>query len=104
MPDEPLDMETAGFAEPDGPHPIAGLNVDAGRWTCTWDQMIDALRGTRLCRYQNDAALATTAREILAQLPEAGPDARDAEISRLQTELAEKESQLILAREGAWRS
>ena len=30
MPDEPLDMEAAGFPEPDGPHPIAGLSVDAG--------------------------------------------------------------------------
>ena len=104
MPDEPLDMETAGFAEPDGPHPIGGLSVDAGRWTCTQDQMIDALRKTKLCRYQNDPALATTAREILAQLPEVSRDPRDAEITRLKTELAEKESQLILAREGAWRS
>jgi hypothetical protein len=103
MPDEPLDMEAAGFAEPDGPHPIAGLNVDAGRWTCTWDQMIGALRGTRLCRYQNDPALATMAREILARLPEAGPD-QSGEIARLKTERAEMTGQLIMAKEGVWRS
>ena len=104
MPDEPLDMETAGFAEPDGPHPIAGLNVDAGRWTCTQDQMIDALRKTKLCRYQNDPALATTAREILAQLPEVSRDPRDAEIARLKTERAEMTGQLIMAKEGVWGS
>jgi hypothetical protein len=103
MPDEPLDMEAAGFAEPDGPHPIAGLNVDAGRWTCTWDQMIDALPETRQCRWMNDPALATMAREVLAQLPEAGPD-QSGEIARLKTEIAEMTGQLIMAREGAFKS
>ena len=103
MPDEPVGTEAAGFAEPDGPHPIAGLNVDAGRWTCTQDQMIDALHRTRQCRWMNDPALAAMAREILAQLPEAGPD-QSGEIARLKTERAEMTGQLIMAKEGVWRS
>jgi hypothetical protein len=103
MPDEPVGTEAAGFAEPDGPHPIAGLNVDAGRWTCTQDQMIDALHRTRQCRWMNDPALTAMAREILAQLPEAGPD-QSGEIARLKTERAEMTGQLIMAKEGVWRS
>ena len=103
MPDEPVGTEAAGFAEPDGPHPIAGLNVDAGRWTCTQDQMIDALHRTRQCRWMNDPALAAMASEILAQLPEAGPD-QSGEIARLKTERAEMTGQLIMAKEGVWRS
>jgi hypothetical protein len=103
MPDEPVGTEAAGFAEPDGPHPIAGLNVDAGRWTCTQDQMIDALHRTRQCRWMNDPALAAMAREILAQLPEAGPD-QSGEIARLKTERAEMTGQLIMAKEGVFRS
>src|ERR1035441_10760742 len=30
--------------------------ADAGRWTCTQDQMIDALHRTRQCRWMNDPA------------------------------------------------
>ena len=96
--------EEAGFSEPDRRPPIAGLTVDAGRWTCTQDQMIDALHRTRQCRWMNEPALATMAREVLAQLPEAGPDARDAEIARLKTERAEMTGQLIMAKEGVWGS
>ena len=77
--------------------------ADAGRWTCTQDQMIDALHRTRQCRWMNDPALAAMAREILAQLPEAGPD-QSGEIARLKTERAEMTGQLIMAKEGVFRS
>ena len=77
--------------------------ADAGRWTCTQDQMIDALHRTRQCRWMNDPALTAMAGEILAQLPEAGPD-QSGEIARLKTERAEMTGQLIMAKEGVWGS
>ena len=51
----------------------------------------------------NEPALATMAREILAQLPEAGPD-QSGEIARLKTERAEITGQLIMAKEGVFKS
>jgi hypothetical protein len=102
MPDEPLDMEAAGFAEPDD-HPIAGLSGadEVTRRTCTHAELAAALHRTRQCRWMNEPALATMAREILAQLPEAGPD-QSGEIARLKTERAEMTGQLIMAKEGVW--
>ena len=105
MPDDHDDMHASGFPEPDGPHPIGGLSVDAGvtRWTCTHAELAAALHRTRQCRWMNEPALATMAREILAQLPEAGPD-QSGEIARLKTERAEMTGQLIMAKEGVWGS
>src|ERR1019366_7666090 len=103
MPDDRDDMHASGFPEPDGPHPIAGLSEPATRWTCTHAEVAAALHRTRQCRWMNDPALATMAREILAQLPEAGPD-QSGEIARLKTERAEMTGQLIMAKEGVWRS
>jgi hypothetical protein len=141
MPDEQVGTEEAGFA--DEPSPVAGLSVDAAvaRWICTHAELAAALHRTRLCRYQNGPSLATTAREILAQLQEAAPDpdsarlaelenalewhtsctscarvldsaAREtfraeraeAENARLKAELAETQSQLYIAKEGAFKS
>src|ERR1039457_4621229 len=62
-----------------------GETTPAGvtRWTCTHAELAAALHRTRQCRWMNDPALATMAREILAQLPEAGPD-QSGEIARLK--------------------
>src|ERR1039458_4972754 len=83
----------------------ADASVDAAvtRWTCGHAELAAALHRTRQCRWMNDPALATMAREILAQLPEAGPD-QSAEIARLKTERAEMTGQLIMAKEGVWGS
>ena len=106
MPDDHDDMHASGFPEPDGPHPIGGLSVDAGvtRWTCTHAELAAALHRTRQCRWMNEPALATMAREILAQLPEAIPDA---EISRLKVyithlnaEIADKSGRLAMLTKG----
>ena len=103
--------EAAGFAEPDGPHPIAnlkplpagvdvtkayaeaaaaGLSVDAGvtRWTCTRIQMIDALANIEahpvLISGRAKVIAEDMADAILSQLPEASLDARDAEMADLK--------------------
>ena len=82
----------------------ADASVDAAvtRWTCGHAELAAALHRTRQCRWMNEPALATMAREILAQLPEVSRDPRDAEIARLKTERAEMTGQLIMAKEGVW--
>ena len=77
--------------------------TEATQWTCTHAELAAALHRTRQCRWMNDPALATMAREILAQLPEAGPD-QSGEIARLKTERAEITGQLIMAKEGVFKS
>lgn len=106
MPDQPLDMQAEGFTEPDDAHPISGLSVDAGvtRWTCTRPELEAALRKTPQGQHLVPARLTALADAVLARLPEASPDARDAEIARLKAEVAERDGLLILARDGAWRS
>src|ERR1019366_1053265 len=84
MPDDRDDMHASGFPEPDGPHPIAGLSEPATRWTCTHAELAAALHRTRQCRWMNDPALATMAREILAQLPEARSMPASAALLRTQ--------------------
>jgi hypothetical protein len=135
--------ETAGFPSEDT------TPVEVTRWTCDHAELVAALHRTRQCRWMNDPALATMAREILGRLPETPaaslpfgengptkpcgcgpdepceehadtgePDSRDAEIARLKvyithlnaeiarlkTERAEMTGQLIMAKEGVFRS
>ena len=108
------DMEAAGFAEPDD-HPIAGLGPPAAdegfsaagltpAVVVTRCGLTEALKGTRQHQHLTLDARGQLADEIMAHLPPASPDARDAEIARLKTELAEKDGLLILAREGAFKS
>jgi hypothetical protein len=80
MTDEPLDMEAAGFAEPDGPHPIAGLGRPAAddgfsaagltpAVVVTRCGLTEALKGTRQHQHLTLDARGQLADEIMAHLP-----------------------------------
>jgi len=87
---------SAGFPEPDDPHPIGDLTVTPpDRWTCTRDQLIDALAHCTaqiptwvvadVIRLNADSM----ADAILAQLPES---AESAEVTRLKAQIADYEN------------